>query len=96
MDSSLWYRTFTRGAKPGEPDQPLDDIDTVADNDFIQSHFTDEFGQWLTRGNNKLQGTLDGLLTVFFRTSAKASFFTLNLTKSRGQCKLQTADLPCW
>ena len=73
MDSSLWYRTFTRGAKPGEPDQPLDDIDTVADNDFIRSHFTDRFGQWLTQGNNKLQGTLDGLLSIFFRTSAKAN-----------------------
>ena len=76
MDSSrVWYRTFTRGAKPEEPDQPLDDIDTVADNDFIQSHFTDKFGQWLTQGNNKVQGTLDGLLSVFFRTSAKAKSF---------------------
>ena len=95
MDSSLWYRTFTRGAKPGEPDQPLDDIDTVANNDFIQSHFTDTFGRWLTQENNRLLGTLDGLLSVFFSKSVNAAFSFLNLTKSR-QFKLQITNLPCW
>ena len=96
MDSSLWYRTFTRGAKPGPPDQYPDDIDRVANNDFIQSHFTDTFGLWLTQGNNKFEGTLDGLLSIFFRMPPQANFSTVNLTKRRGQCKFQIANLPCW
>ena len=87
MDSSLWYRTFTRGSKPGLPDQPSDDIDTVADDNFIQSHFTDKFGRWLTQGDNKSKATLDALLSEFFRMSTEGNSTIYNLTEHRRQCK---------
>lgn len=71
MDTSLWRRTFTRGTQPsGKPPpndiEPVPDIDSVADEAFIKANFKDKFGIWLTQGNNKLIGSLDGLLSTFF------------------------------
>ena len=83
MDSSLWYRSFTRGATPDDPTEPALDIDSVADDDFIQKHFTDFFGQWLTQSNNKLIGNLDGLLSQFFSECPKLSLLGPCLIKQR-------------
>ena len=64
MASSLWRRTFTRGTQPDG--SPIPDIDSVADEAFINANFKDKFGTWLTQGNNKHIGSLDGLLSTFF------------------------------
>lgn len=64
MDSSLWRRTFTRGTHPNGT--PIPDVDSVADKAFVNANFKDKFGDWLTQGNNKFIGSLDGLLTTFF------------------------------
>ena len=64
MDTSLWRRTFIRGTQPNG--KPVPDIDSVADEAFVKANFKDKFGIWLTQGNNKLIGSLDGLLSTFF------------------------------
>ena len=64
MDTSPRRRPFTRGTQPNGKLVP--DIDSVADEAFVKANFKDKFGIWLTQGNNKLIGTLDGLLSAFF------------------------------
>lgn len=54
MDSSLWRRTFTRGAQADGT--PVADIDSIADEAFVKTNFKNKFGIWLTQGNNKLLG----------------------------------------
>ncbi len=64
MDPSLWRRTFTRGTQADGT--PVPDIDRIADEAFVKIKFKDKFGIWLTQGNNKLIGSVDGLLSTFF------------------------------
>lgn len=52
--SKLWHREFTRDER--------DDLDRLADTDFLRVNFTDFFGKWLQEGQNSNVLSFDALL----------------------------------
>ncbi len=54
----LWHREFTRNEG--------DDVDRLADEDFLQDNFTDFFGKWLQKDQNANVLTFDALLMEFW------------------------------
>lgn len=54
----LWHREFTRNEG--------DDVDRLADADFLKSNFTDFFGKWLQKAENANVLSFDALLMEFW------------------------------